>query len=116
MYRQDVTAFLGNAAAATQARRAAPEANQEAVHYLRTSGPVGPESLAGYPNRLRVNRSNPYIKPGGFLNVASGLEGFETRQCTGGAAATFPPQAATVADPGFQNWLDAVPPGPTRTS
>jgi phospholipid/cholesterol/gamma-HCH transport system substrate-binding protein len=113
LYRRDVTAFLGNAAAATQASRAAPEANQEAVHYLRTSGPLGPESLAGYPNRLRVNRSNPYIKPGGFLNVASGLEGFETRQCTGGAATSFPPEAATVADPGFQNWLDAVPPGPT---
>ena len=105
LYRQDVTALLGNAAAATQASRAAPEANQEAVSYLRTAPPVGPESLAGYPNRLRVNRPNPYIKPGGFLNLASGLESFETRQCASGISAAFPPQAAAVADPAFSNWV-----------
>ncbi len=105
LYRQDLTAFLGNAAAATQASRAAPEANQEAVHYLRTSAPVGPESLAGYPNRLRVNRSNPYLKPGGYNALAGGLESFETRHCAGGASAIFPPQATTVADPAFANWV-----------
>jgi phospholipid/cholesterol/gamma-HCH transport system substrate-binding protein len=104
MYRQDVTAFLGNVAAATQASRAAPEANQEPVHYLRTSAPLGPESLAGYPNGLRTNRSNPYLKPGGFNSLASGLESFETRQCSSGISATFPSQATAVADPAFANW------------
>jgi virulence factor Mce-like protein len=106
MYRRDVTAFLGNVAAASQSRRSAPEspANGELVHYLRTSPPLGPESVAGYPNRLRVNRSNPYIEPGGYLTLASGLASFETRQCSGGIAATFPAKATAVADPAFAEW------------
>jgi phospholipid/cholesterol/gamma-HCH transport system substrate-binding protein len=106
MYRQDVTAFLGNVAAASQSKRSAPEspANGELVHYLRTSPPLGPESVAGYPNRLRVNRSNPYIQPGGYLTLASGLASFETSQCSGGIAATFPAKAAAIADPGFAAW------------
>jgi phospholipid/cholesterol/gamma-HCH transport system substrate-binding protein len=103
MYRQDVTGFLGNVAAATQGRRSAPEANGELVHYLRTSPPVGPESVAGYPSRLRVNRSNPYVQPGGY-SLASGLASFEARQCTSGATATFPPKVAAVADTAFANW------------
>jgi hypothetical protein len=65
---------------------------------------LGPESLAGYPNRLGVGRSNPYLKPGGYNALASGLESFETRQCAAGAAATFPPRATTIADPAFANW------------
>src|SRR5918995_4094238 len=106
MYRQDVTAFLGNAAAATEGSRPAPEqpANNDFVHYLRTAPTLGPEALAGYPNRLTSTRSNPYLKPGGYNVLASGLEGFETRQCTGGITATFPPKAATIADPAFANW------------
>jgi phospholipid/cholesterol/gamma-HCH transport system substrate-binding protein len=105
-YRQDVTAFLGNVAATAQARRSAPEspANGDLVHYLRTSPPLGPDSIAGYPNRLRVNRSNPYIQPGGYLTLASGLASFETRHCTGGAAASFPPRDTTIADPAFAEW------------
>jgi ABC-type transporter Mla subunit MlaD len=106
MYRQDVTAFLGNVAAAAEAKRSAPEspANGDLVHYLRTSPPLGPESVAGYPNRLRVNRSNPYLKPGGYNSLASGLASFETRNCTGGINATFPPRAATIADTAFAEW------------
>src|SRR5918996_4220263 len=78
-YRHEVTAFLGNVAAAAQSRRSAPEspANGELVHDLRTSPPLGPESVAGYPNRLRVNRSNPYMQPSGYLTLASGLASFE---------------------------------------
>jgi hypothetical protein len=74
------------------------------VHYLRTSAPLGPESLAGYGSRLRVNRSNPYLKPGGFNNLASGLESFETRQCASGISASFPPKATTIANTAFSNW------------
>ncbi|HZA58495.1 MAG TPA: MlaD family protein [Solirubrobacterales bacterium] len=102
-YRQDVTGFLGNAAAATQASRAAPEADQEPVHYLRTAPPLSPESVAGYPNRLGTNRSNPYLKPGGYNNLAGGLEGFETRQCTGGIAASLDPN--TPNSTAFSNWI-----------
>ena len=75
------------------------------VHYLRTSPPVGPESISAYPSRLRANRSNPYIQPGGYNSLASGLASFDTRNCTSGANAIFPPKAATVADAAFANWV-----------
>lgn len=104
MYRQDVTGLLGNVAAATQARRSAPEAGGQLVPYLRTASPLGPESLAAYPSRLRVNRSNPYLQPGGLNSLAGGLASFETRHCTGGIAATFPSKAAAIADPAFADW------------
>jgi phospholipid/cholesterol/gamma-HCH transport system substrate-binding protein len=104
MYRQDVTGFLGNVAATAQARRFAPEAGGDVVHYLRTSPPVGPESVAGYPSRLRANRSNPYMQPGGYNSLASGLASFDTRNCTSGINALFPPKAATVANAAFANW------------
>jgi virulence factor Mce-like protein len=103
-YQNDVTGFLGNVAAATQGARPAPEASDETVHYLRTSPPLGPGSAAAYPGRLRVNRSNPYIKPGGYLKLAGGLDSFETRQCSTGATATFPAKAAAIADPAFAEW------------
>jgi hypothetical protein len=39
------------------------------------------------PNRLRIERSNPYFKPGAYLDLASGgLKSFETRHCPGGPA------------------------------
>ncbi len=52
----------------------------------RTSAVFGPQSLAAYDNRLRVDRSNPYLKPLGYLDLPGGLESFETRHCDGGAA------------------------------
>ncbi len=75
MYRQDVTAFLGNAAAATQASRAAPEANQEAVHYLRTSAPLGPESLAGYPESAAGQPLHPLHQAGRLSQRCIGPRG-----------------------------------------
>jgi len=102
-YRSDVTALLGNAAAAAQASRVAPEAGGDFVHYLRTSIPLNPEALAGYANRLRTNRTNPYIKPGGYLNLAGGLEGFETAQCSAGGSVSLDPTAP--ANAAFSNWV-----------
>ncbi len=45
----------------------------------------GPQSLAAYDNRLRVDRSNPYLKPLGYLDLGpDGLDSFETRHCAAG--------------------------------
>ena len=68
---------------------------------MRTEAPLFPELVTTYPERLAINRTNPYVKPKGYLNLADGLKSFETAQCTGGAVATFPPKAATIADPNF---------------
>ena len=69
LYKKDITAFVANAAAVTNAQGAGPETGNRAVKYLRTSVPLGPDSVAVYPNRLKVNRGNPYVKPLGYLEA-----------------------------------------------
>ncbi len=77
----------------------------EIVHYLRTESPLTPEAVAAYPRRLDFTRTNPYLKPGAFLDVGSGgLESFETRHCASGVSATIDP--ADAADPAFQERVD----------
>ena len=97
-YEHELTAFFGNASSAINAA-ATPTGAPTQVKYLRTTSPIGPETLAAYPNRLRQNRNNPYIAPQGYNNLPSGLEGFQTAQCTSGVNATLNP--ATPADPNF---------------
>jgi ABC-type transporter Mla subunit MlaD len=91
LHRYDLAAFLGNAAAATNGVNNAPETNGRSVRYLRTAVPLGPDSLAAYPRRLRYNRVNPYMKPLGSLDLASPgyLRSFETRQCSAGINAVL---------------------------
>jgi phospholipid/cholesterol/gamma-HCH transport system substrate-binding protein len=82
-YEHEITAFLGNVAAATNA--AGPAPGGTTLNYLRTTSPLGPGSLAAYPNRLSVDRTNPYVKPGGYSRIGDGgLQSFETRQCSSG--------------------------------
>ncbi len=106
-YRREVTAFLGNVAAASNAVASAPETGGAVTHYLRGAVTVHPESSAVFPGtsaappngRLRTNRSNPYLAPGGAINVPP--LSFETRYCGGppGTVANLDP--ATPADPAF---------------
>jgi phospholipid/cholesterol/gamma-HCH transport system substrate-binding protein len=82
LYKNELTAFFANTAAATQAT-AASFGGGEPAHYLRTSNPLNPEMLAQYPKRLSTNRANAYPFPGDGSSLKSGLASFETRQCTG---------------------------------
>ncbi len=86
LYRREITATLANVAAATNANTA--EGGQT-WRYARTLAPLGPQSVAAYPNRLQIERSNPYFAPGGLdpANVLSGLDSYETRQCATGIRA-----------------------------
>jgi hypothetical protein len=52
------------------------------VHYLRTTNPLSPETLAQYAKRLPTNRPNPYPFPGSSLGLKDGLQVFENRHCT----------------------------------
>ena len=88
-YKHEITAFVANAAAATNARSNSPETTGRAVKYLRTAVPLGPDSVAVYPQRLRMNRVNPYMKPLGYLDLRRGLANFETRQCSSGINAVY---------------------------
>jgi phospholipid/cholesterol/gamma-HCH transport system substrate-binding protein len=99
-YKQEVTAFLGNVTGATQGLNTTPESGFAKQHYLRTITPFEPEALAAYPNgRLNSNRTNPYVAPGGYNKLASGLQSFETRQCASGDVASLDPN--TPNDPNF---------------
>ena len=44
----------------------------EALHYLRVSSPLNPETLTDYPTRLDSNRGNPYMVPGGYSSLRAG--------------------------------------------
>jgi virulence factor Mce-like protein len=93
-YRHEVTAFLGNAAAATNASTRPAEAGGNEVTYLRTTSPLGPDALAAYPQRLAVSRANAYVQPGGYSKLPGGLDSFETRQCGSGVHAVLNPADA----------------------
>ena len=78
LYRRELTSFLGNAVAATQATTSA---EGRLYHYLRTTNPLGPENLAVYPRRTGTNRPNAYTAPGIADLLAQGIPSFETRHC-----------------------------------
>lgn len=103
LYKNEVTALMGNIAAATNARLPNNAAGVQ-VHYLRTMGPFGPESLASYPNRLTTNRNSAYSQPLASKRLASGLLNFDTRQCSSGITATLNPSSAS--DPAFTERFD----------
>ncbi len=99
-YRREVTGFLGNGASVSNAVGSAPETGGQVTHYLRTAAPLLPEGLATFPTtRLTVNRNNSYPAPGSAVEVATGLQSFDTSDCAAGAVATLNP--ATPTDPDF---------------
>jgi ABC-type transporter Mla subunit MlaD len=97
LYRGEVTAFFGNIAAATNGKLPEFNANGEQTHFLRAMGPLNPESLATFSNRLTSNRNSAYSPPRWTEGILAGLPGFDTRQCTSGITATLSPTAGTSA-------------------
>jgi phospholipid/cholesterol/gamma-HCH transport system substrate-binding protein len=113
MYKHEITAFLGNAAAATEFGVQAFEANGRFVKILRTTSPLNPESLASFDQRLKSNRANPYFKPLGYSRLADGLESFANTPCSAGITATLPPASQVASDPNFQLHTTPAFPDPT---
>jgi hypothetical protein len=77
-----------------------------------------------YPRRIGSNRTNPYMKPSGYRNIATGgLLSFDTRHCRNGNPVTQSAgelaSALTQVMPILQNTIGAVqsnplsPPPPT---
>ena len=95
LYRNEITSAMANTAAASNA--VLPGARPR--HYLRALGPLGPESLATYPNRLTTNRTSAYMRPRSTNRLPKGLLSYETRHCVGGFTATLDPETPT--DPDF---------------
>jgi phospholipid/cholesterol/gamma-HCH transport system substrate-binding protein len=100
LYRVEVTSFFGNLAATFNGVLTA-EGDAQPNHYLRALGPMTPETIATYPQRLAINRNSAYSPPKWAENLAAGLPSFDTRQCTTGITATLDPSSAE--DPTFQD-------------
>jgi phospholipid/cholesterol/gamma-HCH transport system substrate-binding protein len=104
LYKHELMSFFANDVASTQAAEANPTGGPP-LHYLRTQNPLNPENLAIYPKRLPSNRSNPYVEPLGYNNLATGLEVFGQYLCTSNPMPTIAPDAVDLI---AQNTLDLV--------
>ena len=100
-YRVELTSLVANVAAATNGVFFDATLGRS-FHYLRTEAPLAPEAISTYPtNRLQLTRTNPYFKSGALLDLATGLESFETAHCTSGLSAFLDPNSP--ADPAFNS-------------
>ncbi len=99
LYKHEVTSLFGNVTAATNAVLPVENEQGERFHYLRVLVPLTPETVSTYAKRLTVNRNSAYSPPLWAKNLASGLPGFETRQCASGVTATLDPE--TPKSPAF---------------
>ncbi|MBV9214022.1 MAG: MCE family protein [Actinobacteria bacterium] len=90
LYKHEIAAFFALDSAASQATDF-PAGAAAPIHYLRTTNPLSPESLAVYPYRISTNRSNPYVDPLGYRNFP--LHVFGTYLCTANPVPTLEPTA-----------------------
>jgi ABC-type transporter Mla subunit MlaD len=97
LYKHEVTALFGNVAATFGATLIEETANGEHLHYLRTMGPINPETLATYPSRLITNRNSAYSPSQWAKGLASGLPSFNAGQCSSGITATLSSETASSA-------------------
>jgi hypothetical protein len=89
-YRREVAAFFANATASSEAT--APAAvGQKLLQYVRVSTPLSPETLTDYGHRISTNRGNPYLVPGGYSSLFSGLPVFGNYLCTSNPPPTIGP-------------------------
>jgi phospholipid/cholesterol/gamma-HCH transport system substrate-binding protein len=100
-YKHEITGFLGNIAAATNNFQTAPEKEFAPVKLLRTTSPLNPQSMATFPQRLSMERTNPYFKPNTYTQLKHGLASFQNTPCNGGIVARLDPN--TPNDPNFWN-------------
>jgi virulence factor Mce-like protein len=116
-YEHEITALIANAPAVTNGLINKPETGSALIHYLRTTTPLSPDSLAIFPqHRLRTNRSNAYTAPGEAGNVGN-LKIFpiqNSNYCTGPPGVVAELDPTTPANPNFSN--RATLPGETGTT
>jgi phospholipid/cholesterol/gamma-HCH transport system substrate-binding protein len=115
-YRRELAGFFANSTATTQALGPNNTGTQN-LHYLRISNPINPELLTEYGGRLKSNRGNPYMEPGGYAKLLSGLQVFGNYLCTSRPQPTI----GSSIDPNTRHILKADyytsnPNGPTCKS
>jgi phospholipid/cholesterol/gamma-HCH transport system substrate-binding protein len=108
LYKRELAAFFANDTAATQA---GSPGSGGLLHYLRVSNPLNPEVLAAYPHRLTTNKSNPYVEPGGYGKLPTGLEVFGSYLCTSNPLPTLSPDIPENLRTLVQNFVFTEDPG-----
>jgi phospholipid/cholesterol/gamma-HCH transport system substrate-binding protein len=108
-FKPAITGFFANVTAATQANdHSSPNANGQALHYLRASQTLTPSGLAFLPHSLGIDRNNAYRAPGSYSRLTGGLPVLNTASCANGSPA--PPSAATGSSPLVPSATDPSPP------
>jgi phospholipid/cholesterol/gamma-HCH transport system substrate-binding protein len=100
LYKHELTATVANIAAISNAKLPVENAAGERAHYLRAMGPFNPGSLATFPTRTTLSRTNAYPQPLAAKSLATGLPSFEASGCGSGATATLGAEAIT--NPAFK--------------
>ena len=96
LYKHELTATMGNIAAAANTKLTTENKAGEHEHFIRAMGPFTPESLTTFPSRTTVSRTNPYAQPLAAKSLASGLPSFDTRGCGSGSSAVLDPETPNV--------------------
>lgn len=100
LYKRELTSFFANVAAAFSGELTVENSRGEKLNYLRTMGPIVPETLSTYPSRLATNRNSAYSPPKWAEGVLAGLPSFNAAQCASGISATLDPE--TPNNPAFR--------------
>jgi phospholipid/cholesterol/gamma-HCH transport system substrate-binding protein len=79
-FKREIAGFFANSTAASEGQLGASQGGN--AHYLRISNPINPEALTTFAKRPYSNRSNPYMDPGGYNQLVSGLRTFGNWLCT----------------------------------
>ncbi len=95
LYKREIAALFANDTATLQAT---DQIGENRVHYLRLTSPVNPESLAVYQRRLGSSRRNPYLAPGAYDKLKTGLEDFNTNLCGSGGFPTLAPAGPNFSE------------------
>ncbi|MFY9487996.1 MAG: MlaD family protein [Solirubrobacterales bacterium] len=127
-YDREVTQFLANDAAATQAQYTPTESRKKLGdspgHYLRAFATLAPDSLAYFGTRTNPSRANAYPAPGWMDRLASGLQVFDSGQCGTTPVPLINPNTTVYAGTGLEQviarinqivYAGSAEPGPTGT-
>jgi virulence factor Mce-like protein len=98
VYVPEIQSFFANIAAASQAQEGNSNVSGGPKQHLLTAlSTLNPESLAFYTSKIGTARSNPYLLPGAYHSLVSGLPTFDSRSCASSSVAVNGPPNTTIS-------------------
>jgi ABC-type transporter Mla subunit MlaD len=101
-YPNDLASFFANSVAATNQRLPDTADPRGFSNILRAMNPLNPETLAPYPDRLKMNRPNAYyfpratLKLNDLLKPSGGPPVYHSPQCTTGLSPVLSPSTPAL--------------------